>query len=44
MKTIKIDKELHKELKIYCASNNLNIKSFVETLIKKELNKNGKNI
>jgi hypothetical protein len=32
-KTIKIDEKLHKELKIYCVKNDLNIKLVVENLI-----------
>jgi hypothetical protein len=34
-KTIKIDEKAHKELKLYCVKNDLNMKSVVEELIKK---------
>lgn len=37
MKSIKIDEKLHKELKIYCAKNNLNIKGVIESIIKEML-------
>jgi predicted HicB family RNase H-like nuclease len=34
MKSIHISDEVHKQLKIYCASKGLQINSFVEKLIK----------
>ena len=37
MKSIKIDEKLHKELKVYCAKNGLNIKSVIESMIKELL-------
>lgn len=33
-KSLKIDEKIHKELKLYCVKNDLNIKSVVEILIK----------
>lgn len=33
-KSLKIDEKIHKELKLYCVKNDLNIKSVVENLIK----------
>ena len=39
-KTIKIDEKMHKELKMYCVKNDLNMKSVVEELIKKLIEKN----
>ena len=36
-KTIKIDGKIHKELKMYCVKNDLNMKSLVEVLIVEEL-------
>lgn len=38
-KTIKIDEKMHKELKMYCVRNDLNMKSVVEELIKKLIEK-----
>lgn len=39
-KTIKIDEKTHKELKMYCVKNDLNMKSVIEELIKKLIEKN----
>jgi hypothetical protein len=41
-KTIKIDEKIHKELKMYCVKNDLNMKSVVEELIKKLIDGNEK--
>ena len=41
-KTIKIDEKTHKELKLYCVKNDLNMKSVVENLIKKLIEGNEK--
>lgn len=43
-KVIPIDKILHEELKNFCKSNGYVIKSFVEKLIKQELEKNGNSL
>jgi predicted HicB family RNase H-like nuclease len=39
MKSLKISKEIHKLLKIYCASKGLKINTFVENLISKKIKK-----
>jgi len=38
MKTLKISDETHRELKIYCAKNNLKINEYVEKLILSTIN------
>jgi len=46
-KSLKINDNLHKKIKLYCVENNLNIYNFVEeTLLKKinKINDNNKNI
>jgi len=43
LKSIKIDKNIHKKIKIHCSSNDINIKNFIEKLINeyfKNINKN----
>lgn len=39
LKTVNIPEEIFKELKIYCAQNDIKIKDFIIIAIKKELNK-----
>jgi len=39
LKTVNVPEELFKEIKIYCAKNDIKIKDFVITSINKELNK-----
>jgi hypothetical protein len=39
-KTIKIDEKLHKELKLYCVKNDVNIKNLIENLLAEFLEKN----
>lgn len=41
-RTILIKKELHQDLKVYCAQNELKIKTVIEDLIKEYLEKNKK--
>ena len=37
-KTIKIDKELHKKIKIYCIENDINIYIFIEKILNEKMN------
>lgn len=37
LSTFQISKELHKEVKEYCKSNNLKVKDFLEEIIKKSI-------
>ncbi len=37
MKSIKIEENLHRELKIFCVINKINIKDLIEGLLKKYL-------
>ncbi len=34
---VQISKDLHKDLKYYCKSNNLKVKDFLEDIIKKNI-------
>jgi len=43
LKSIKIDKYIHKKIKIYCSSNDINIKNFIEKLINEYFENNDKN-
>jgi predicted HicB family RNase H-like nuclease len=38
MKTLKISEELHKEVKVFCATNGLKMNDWVEKELKKILN------
>ena len=40
LKTVNVPEELFKEIKIYCAQNDIKIKDFIIKSIKKELNNN----
>jgi predicted HicB family RNase H-like nuclease len=40
MKTLKITEELHKKIKIFCATNGLKINDWVEKELEKLLNRN----
>jgi hypothetical protein len=37
LSTFQISKELHKDVKEYCKSNNLKVKDFLEEIIKKSI-------
>lgn len=39
LKNIKIDKELHRKLKVYCSLNDIKLGKFVEEAILSSLNK-----
>lgn len=43
LKSIRINKDLHKKLKIYCSENDIKINSFVEKIINDYLKNNSKN-
>ena len=43
LKSIKINKEIHKNLKIYCIKNDLKINSVLEEIINNYLKNNSKN-
>lgn len=38
MKSLKISNELHKELKIYCVKNSLQLNSYIEKILNEKLN------
>jgi len=40
MKTLKITEEIHKKIKIFCATNGLKMNDWVEKELEKILNKN----
>ena len=42
LKSIKIDKDVHKKLKIYCIQNELKISSVLENIILKYIENNNK--
>ena len=37
LSTFQISKELHKEVKEYCKINNIKIREFIETILKKNI-------
>ena len=36
-KSLKINEELHKEIKLYCVENNINLYNFVEKILKEKI-------
>jgi hypothetical protein len=40
LKSIKINKNVHKKLKIFCSENDINIKKLIEKLILEHIEKN----
>ena len=38
LKSIKIDKDIHKKIKIYCTTNDINIYKFVENTLNEKIN------
>lgn len=39
LKSLKINKELHKSIKLYCAENDINMYHFVEKILQEKINK-----
>ena len=39
LKSLKINKNLHKSIKMYCAENDINMYIFVEKLLQEKINK-----
>ena len=43
LKSIRINKDIHKKLKIFCSENDLKINSILETIILEYIDKNNQN-
>ena len=39
LKSLKINKELHKSIKLYCDENDINMYHFVEKILQEKINK-----